>query len=186
MRAVRAFLSLLVLLGVHCGGEEEAPPPVTSASATPESVSAATRFAGSFKHVGGTAELEARDKAIDDLVAEMSFMKRGVARDKLREANPIAEKIVVSESQGTLTISMDERSYTAPLDETPVRVKGITGDMLDLVVRAGPELEQVFSAEGKGRTNKYALAGDRLTIQVRIHSESLPRELSYALTYERI
>lgn len=185
MRVVE--LISLVLLGaslVHC--EAEAPAAVTSASATPETLSAVARFTGSYKHVGGAAELEARDKAIDDVVADMSFMKRGVARDKLREANPIAEKVVVSESQGTLTIAMDERSYTAPLDSTPVKVKGITGDLLDLTVRVGAELEQAFEAEGKGRVNKYALEGNRLTVQVRIHSESLPKELTYALTYERI
>ncbi|NUP13698.1 MAG: hypothetical protein HOW73_47285 [Polyangiaceae bacterium] len=147
--------------------------------------SPAAQFVGTFKHVGAQAEVEARDAAIDGVVGQMGMLSRGIARDRLKESNPVASTISVSADQGSVTIAMDDRSYTAPLDGTPVKVKGITGDELDLSVKIGDGLEQTFSGDEKGRINSMRIENNRLILTVVVHAEALPTKLTYTLTYER-
>lgn len=143
-------------------------------------------FLGKFKHSGGQADVEARDRAIDDVVKGMNVFARGIAKDRLKETNPIAQVMVFTATAKTLTIAMDERSHTAPLDGTKVKVKGITGDELDLHLVVAPgSLKQVFSAEDKGRINSFSFSGSTLVMHVRVHAEKLPKELIYKLSYER-
>ncbi len=143
-------------------------------------------FLGSYKHSGGKADLDARDRAIDDVVKGMNVFARGIARDRLKESNPIARAMVFSASDKALTIAMDQRAYTAPLDGSKVKVKGITGDELDLhLVLAAGSLKQVFSAEDKGRINSFSFSGSTLLMHVRVHAEKLPKDLLYKLSYER-
>jgi hypothetical protein len=143
-------------------------------------------FLGTFNHTGGQADVEARDRAIEEVVKGMSVFARGIARDRLKAANPIAQKMVFTATDKTLTIAMDERAYTAPLDGSKVKVKGITGDELDLHLVVAPgSLKQVFSAEDKGRVNSFSFSGSKLVMHVRVHSEKLPKDLVYQLSYGR-
>ena len=144
-------------------------------------------FLGSFRHAGGQKEREARDKAIEDVVADMSFIARGIARDKLKQSNPIAKKLAFVSDRKDLTVTMDTRSYTGPLDGSPVKVKTILGDEMDmrLKCRSGA-LDQSFSAEDKSRLNAFRFDGDKLVLSVRVHASALPKDLVYKLTYERV
>jgi hypothetical protein len=143
-------------------------------------------FLGSFNHAGGDKERAARDKAIEDVVDDMSIFARGIARDKLKEANPIASTLKFAESGGSLTVTLGKRTYTAPLDGRSVKVKAINGDDMDMKYKVGENrIEQIFSGDEKGRINTFKLDGDTVTMHVRIHAEALPKDLVYKLTYAR-
>ena len=144
-------------------------------------------FLGAFRWVGGDAERDARDNAIEAVVSEMSFLARGIARDKLKETNPIAAKLSFEATEKALTAAMDSRSYTAPLDGTHVMVKGITGDDMKMCfkIRQG-SIDQQFSSEDKGRDNGFRCADNKVVMHVRVHAEKLPKDLIYKLTYERV
>lgn len=143
-------------------------------------------FEGSYRYAGGEEEKAARDKAIDDVVSGMSVFSRGIAKGKLVDSNPIAEEVSVAGANGKLKVSMDEREYAAPIDGQPAKVKGITGDEMDMHFKIAADLEQTFAAEGRGRVNTFHIDGDKLTIMVKVHSDQLPKELVYELTYKRI
>jgi len=143
-------------------------------------------FVGRFRHSGGDKEREARDKAIDDVVAGMSIVVRGIARDRLKEANPICAKLAFAATAKDLTVAMDARAYTGPRNGGKVKVKGVTGDELEMhyAITTG-RVEQVFAAEEKGRTNRFSLTEDTVSMRVRVHATQLPKDLVYTLTYTR-
>ncbi len=143
-------------------------------------------FVGRFRHSGGDKERQARDKAIDDVVAGMNVLVRGIARDRLKEANPIARVLSFAATSKDLTVTMDARSYTGPRDGKKVRVKGITGDELDMhYAIARFRVDQIFSAEERGRTNRFSLDEEVVSMRIRVHATQLPKDLIYTLTYTR-
>ena len=143
-------------------------------------------FLGSFRHAGGDKERELRDKAIDDVVGEMNFLVRSIARDRLKTSTAIAAAVKLSSDASSLTVALDSRIYTAPLNGRSVKVTGITGDKLDLSYRVTDgRIEQSFRGDERGRVNTYSLDGEKLVMQVRIYSSQLPKDLKYKLTYKR-
>lgn len=148
---------------------------------------AVNAFLGNFKHVGGNKEREARDRAIEDVVADMSFISRGIARDKLKQSNPVAQKLTLASDPKHLTVTMDGRSYKGPLDGSRVKVKTILGDEMDMHFKIKKAaLDQVFSGEDKGRVNAFRFDGAKLIFNVRVHASALPKDLVYKLTYEKV
>lgn len=147
--------------------------------------SAVKAFLGSWKHIGGDAELKARDRAIDDVVSGMNGLIRGIARGRLAEANAIASSLVFSADKKSLTVAADGRKYTAPFDGTKKKVKVITGDEMKLHY-AFPEkaISQVFEGDDKGRTNHFKHSGKKLVMNVTVTATQLPKKLAYKLTYE--
>ncbi len=143
------------------------------------------KFAGTFERVEGPANEQARDAAIDAAVAEMGMLTRGFAKDKLKETNPVARQVAISEKDGQVTISMDGRTYTAPLDGSAVKVQSITGDPMDLSLAVGERLEQRFSGDEKSRVNAFRVEGDELRIHVTVHAAALPKDVTYELVYRR-
>jgi len=143
-------------------------------------------FVGTYKHAGGDKEREARDKAIDDVVSGMNFIARPIARDRLKAANPIAATLAISSDATSLTITFDTRTYTAPLSGTSVKVKGITGDELQLSYKVSTgQIEQRFAGEGRGRVNTFTKSDELVVVDVRVHSTQLPKDLKYRLTYKK-
>jgi hypothetical protein len=143
-------------------------------------------FVGTYKHAGGDKEREARDQAIEDVVSGMNIVSRTIARDRLKSANVIAAAITIASDGTSLTISLDSRTYTAPLSGSSVKVTGITGDKLDLsyAVSTG-KIDQKFSGDGKGRVNSFTKSGEQLVMNVRVYSNQLPKDLKYKLTYKK-
>ncbi len=149
-----------------------------------ESESAIKAFLGSFKHTGGKADTDGRDRAIDDVVKAMNPLVRSIARSRLKETNPIAASLKLTLVGKSLKSDMDGRAYTAPLDGSTVTVKGITGDELELHLEiASDSFKQVFLGDDKGRTNTFRREGDALVLNVRVHSKQLPKDLLYKLSY---
>lgn len=159
-------------------------PPAKASSAAHESVDA---FAGTYRFVGGKAQRDARDAAIDEVVSEMNLFVRGIARDRLRESNAIPTRITMQRSGESIAIAFDDRSYEARLDGTTTKVVGITGDTMKYRVQVLPRgVRQSFDGEDGGRINTMKTGDEgRLDVQVEVHSSRLPRTLRYRLAFRR-
>ena len=186
MRTRKSLMLVVTSLAAAGVKPAVASPPATH-EAQPLAKDAADRFVGSYRFAGGDKERAARDAAIDAVVEEMNFLVRGIARKRLKESNPIAARVSISQKDGKLTIRFDDRTYTAPINGGSVDVVGITGAEMKLRHRvSNGRIEQIFEGEDGGRTNQLELDGDgRLTIRVRVFSERLPKDLRYKLTYAR-
>ena len=156
------------------------------AVASKESQRVVDRFVGEHRFEGGAKERKARDAAIDAVVGDMNIFARGIARDRLKESTQIAERITIARDGDRLTITHDGRGYTATIDGPAVRAKSVTGDDVSLrhVVR-GETIQQIFVGDQGGRTNTIRLTDDKMVMQVRVHSEKLPKDLTFTLSYSR-
>lgn len=143
-------------------------------------------FLGKYTHAGGEREREGRDKAIEAVVRELNVLIRGIARDKLRDANPIPAAVSIASDGKALTVTHDKLAFTAPINGAAAKVKGVTGDTLDLVhVVTATQLEQRFGTKKQGRINTYTKSGEQLVLDVRIYADRLPKDVVYRLTYKK-
>jgi hypothetical protein len=170
--------------GLTLAGAPPSEPPVTAAANDVETVD---RFAGRYRHAGGERERKARDDAIDDVVDDMNFIVRGIARSRLREANPIAKSLGIAKKGKMLTITFDKRHYTGPIDGRTVKVVGVTGDEVSMRFQiSNGRIRQIFQGDDGGRVNDFSLDGEgRVALSVRVHSDKLPKDLRYQLTYAK-
>lgn len=146
------------------------------------------QITGRYRFVGGKTQRRGVKRAIERVVSQMNFLIRGFARSRLEETNRVASKISIDRQGERITISFDERTYTAPLDGRTVWVKGVTGDKVKLKLRAGRKrLLQVFIGDRGQRANAF-LPGNRrtLVLKVTISSDRLPGDIRYRLTYAPI
>ncbi|MBV1859059.1 MAG: hypothetical protein KUG77_11665 [Nannocystaceae bacterium] len=142
---------------------------------------------GTYAHVGGQAETDAVLAAIEDVVADMNIIARGIARDRLAKSNPVPKTVSIGLDGETLTVAFDERAYAAPLDGSNVQVVGLTGATLDYRVVVGKDqLQQHFIGKKGTRVNSMQWPGnERVKVKVKVSSDSLPKPLEYSLTLER-
>ena len=71
-------------------------------------------------------------------------------------------------------------------DPWGIEVTGVDGKPLQLTHRfRKKQLVQSFDGSQGGRRNVMSLRGHRLRIRVLVHSESLPADLSYQLTFAK-
>lgn len=193
----RTTLPIITLVPLLLGADaartfESAPPrkpvsPSRAASGSSAKYEAADAIVGKYRFVGGRADHEARDAAIEDVVSEMNVLVRGIARDRLREANPIPGHITLLRKGDALAIAFDQRRYEARLDGAATEVVGITGDKLSYHVELVPKgVRQKFDGDGGGRTNTLEVQGDgRLDVSVEVRSARLPAPLRYRLAFRR-
>jgi hypothetical protein len=144
-------------------------------------------YLGPFRHSGGDKDLKARDRAIEGVVSEMSFLVRKMARDRLTAANAIAQAIIFSRTATSLTIAMDARVFTGPLDGSKTKVTSSGDTEIDMsYVLSKDSLTQNFERDGRGRINTFTLDGDKsLRLDVRVFADELPKDLVYKLSYVR-
>jgi hypothetical protein len=155
----------------------------------PDPDKAVAALTGEFRWIGGTAERKARDKAIDDVVDGMNFIVRGIARKRLKQANPIPRLVRIRRAgEDVLVIRIDKRVYRAKIGGPAVTVVGITGDELKLTHRVvDNRVVQRFEGESGGRVNTFTPLGkgdDKgMKLRVRVFSDKLPKDLVYGLSY---
>ena len=129
------------------------------------------------------------DAAIEQAVATMNFIKRPIARSRLKKTNPAYRSIAIATSDGQITVTFDERKPVAmPSGGTTVKWTRDDGEVLDVgATIEATTLKQTFKAEDGQRLNTFVLAPDgrALTLEVTITSEQLPTPLRYSLTYRR-
>ena len=144
------------------------------------------RFAGEYQHVGGESDRRAVEAAIDDVVKEMTWIVRGIARDRLKDSARIAKRLRIVRDCDRIRIAFDGRERETALGSPPVKIAGMSGGMLNYKLQiAGGSLVQRFEGDGGGQVNAIRVEGDQLIVKVTVFSKRLPSNLVYELRYAR-
>lgn len=179
----------LLLLGPGPSAAAAGPAgPVTTDESGDESVEDhADAWVGRYRFVGGHAELEARDAAIEEVVAELNVLIRGMARDRLTKANPIPKTLKVSREGDELSVSHDGRERTVNLDGKAVTTKNLFGNPIEYRVEVDQRrLREFIVGEGGRQANTWRRKGSgRIVVKVQVSSPRLPKSLVYSLTFAK-
>lgn len=145
------------------------------------------KFIGTYRWIGGMPEQRVLWRKIENIAGSFNFIAKPIVRDKLAAGNMIAQQIRIEADADTLLIHRDDKSVSAPLDGTSVKVRSMSGEMMAMSFKVvGNEIEQTFAGSAKGRVNRYQLEDATLVIHTRVYAAQLPRELVYELTYARV
>lgn len=150
------------------------------------------RFIGTYRYVGGEDEIQALDRAIDEVVAQMNFFVRGIARRRLRAPNlPSKEVTVVAENEQIRIVRPGQPEVSAPADGEPITWRHpIDGDVFRVRhgIDAQGALYQRFEGDRSVSRNRFVLGKDakRMTIHTEITADRLPTPLRFKMTYERM
>lgn len=130
------------------------------------------------------------EAAIDKAVAPMNFIKRPIARGRLKKTNPSYKQISFARSDTQIEIRFDDRAAVQmPANGEPIKWTREDGEVFDVSAESRDgELVQAFKAEDGTRVNTFRVSpdGKQLTLQVRITSPQLPTPVEYSLDYQKI
>jgi hypothetical protein len=163
----------------------------TPAPSAAEPSSTLARFAGTYRYVGGEAEIEALDRAIEEVVQKMNFLIRGIARRRLRAPNLPSSEVGIFVERGQIRITRPGRpEVSAPADGRPINWRHPDdGDVFRVShgVDDRGVLYQRFEDDRSLSLNHFTLSDDgrRLTIETKVTADRLPAPLSFKTTYER-
>ncbi|MFO0618084.1 MAG: hypothetical protein U0414_36165 [Polyangiaceae bacterium] len=178
-------VALLGLALTACAADPP-PTPARSPHAALAEDSPARPFVGKYRVIQRDAQNAEVQGAIEGVVSEMNGLIRGIARDKLVEANAIPQLLEVKAGDDLVAISMDGHTSSAPADGRAVKQTVSTGETMDVAMKVSDHLEESFHGEDRGRVNTFELRGDVLVMHVRIYAAQLPKDLEYDLEFQRI
>ena len=162
-----------------------------SIAAAQASDSVLEQFVGTYTYVGGEAEIKSLDRAIDEVVDQMNFFIRGIARRRLRAPNLPSKEVSVFVEKGQIRIDRPgQPEVSAPADGRPITWRHPTdGDVFQVSHGIDDEgvLYQRFEGESSVSRNRFVLGKGkkRLTIHTVITADRLPAALRFRMTYER-
>jgi hypothetical protein len=134
----------------------------------------------------GTEDIE---RAIDSAVETMNFIKRPIARSRLKKTNPAYQRVEISRSDSQIQVRFDDREPIAmPADGRLTKWTREDGEIFDVSAEwRGTELIQTFKAKDGARVNTFRLSGEgtELALEVEIKSEQLPKPVTYTLSFRR-
>ena len=149
------------------------------------------KYLGTYRYVGGDTDIEALDRAIEDVVSQMNFLIRGIARRRLRDPNLPSKEVTITSDDGQIRI---DRPGQPPVS-APVDGKAITwrhpedGDVFRVQhgIDARGELYQRFEGERSVSRNRFVLSddGNALSIHTFIQADRLPAPLRFQMSYRR-
>lgn len=155
-------------------------------ASNPVANAAASELEGVYSGEDQQQKIEA---AIEAVVAKMNFIKRPIARSRLKKTNPSYARIAIATTDGVLEVQFDDRK--------PIRMRGDgrptewtreDGEVFNVSAKEQDRtLVQIFEAEDGVRTNTFELGTDgrELLLHVRISSPQLPQPVEYTLTYTK-
>jgi hypothetical protein len=183
---MRPRLRTLSLLGALAAG-------VTAGGMVPAAVAAtgeeASPHAGDWAFVGGDAERQRIDAAIDEATAEMLPGIRTIARNRLKESNFATDRIEITIAGAFIKIDqVGFRAITAPASGVAIPWRTPQGDKAKVSHKLvdGVLVQRMLGSDG-GRENRFSVSGDgtKVTVRTRIWSERLPADVVYQLSYRR-
>lgn len=127
--------------------------------------------------------------AIDSAIAKMNFVKRPIARSRLKKTNPAYRTISLSRTTDQLVISFDGgKPVQMPANGTAVKWKREDGETFDVAGtwETARVTQQFVAGDGK-RSNVFRLSpdGGKLRLDVELTSDQLPAPVTYSLVYRR-
>ncbi len=172
---------------VHASGLPDIDLPV-AAMVDQDTLDQANTFEGEYVFAGGQKQRDGIDAAIETSMAAVSPLVRNFGRKRLKETNPVPNKLSIKVNGDQVKISFDGDGHAAKLDGAPVKSKSRRGDNIKVSYRMrGARLSHLIDGVGGDRLNKFKLSDDgkRVTVKVQISSSQLPVPVEYRLTFKR-
>jgi hypothetical protein len=129
------------------------------------------------------------ETAIETSVAKMNFIKRPIARSRLKKTNEAHRRVEIRIGIGEISIAFDGRNpVQMPADGSTIHWTREDGETFEVnAVRDGNRLVQTFKAEDGTRANAFSIGADgQLSMQVTLTSPQLDQPLIYTLTFSRV
>lgn len=149
------------------------------ASSGPDRFNGTWRFNGSAS--SGRQTIEA---AVERAIDGMNFITQPIARGRLRDKNPLVRRIEINLAPPNCRVVFDgSRTYRGNLNAwTP---HTFDGDTVRVQFRHREDsIVQMFRTDSGSRRNVYRLLPNgRMRLEVTVQAGSLPRAMSYRLTY---
>jgi hypothetical protein len=149
----------------------------------------APSFGGTYVFVGGDPQRAAVSQAIDDVVAQLSAVLRGLANERLHARVGVAPQMILRPEGDRLHIEHPPLPpRTVPVDGSALPMRNLAGDRVSVTYRmVDGALVEVISQGRSSQTNRYRLSpdGSQITFDAAIRSPVLPAVIRYRLTYRR-
>lgn len=127
--------------------------------------------------------------AIETAIASMNFIKRPIARNRLKKTNTAYQRILLARTQDSIEITFDQRApLRLPANGSAVKWTREDGEVFDVSAQwEGRQLTQTYKASDGMRINTFRLSDDGRSLQldVAVTSEQLPQAVRYTLLYRR-
>ncbi len=127
--------------------------------------------------------------AIQNTVADMSFIKRPIARGRLTKLNAAYKKVVITISDKEVLVKFDERdAIHMPPGGQPAPWTREDGDKFMVAAQVSKDqMIQTFKNDEGERTNVFRLSpdGKSLTLSATVKSPKLPKPLTYSISFGR-
>jgi len=128
-------------------------------------------------------------EAIDEGTARMNFIRRPIARGRLRKVNDLYPTVEIEERASEVAIALAGRPpIISPINGDPVRWTREDGEVFQVhTARQDGSLRQTFVSSDGQRENLFTLDRDGRTLRMRvtITSDQLAAPIVYTLVFER-
>jgi hypothetical protein len=148
---------------------------------------AATQESG----LDGTYVLDETDsdninEAIETAVEKLDFVRRDIARGRLKKLNPAYHQVAITSSANEISVTVDNQPpLRTPAKGAPVAWVGPDGAKVNASMQlTGRLLAQTFTSADGRRVNDYTLSPDGRTLTMQV-TETSPR-LSQTITYKQV
>lgn len=128
------------------------------------------------------------ETAIETTVAKMNFIKRPIARSRLKKTNEAHRRVEIGIGNVLIGVAFDgHKPVEMPADGSTIKWTRDDGETFDVhAAWDGERLVQTFKAEDGTRANAFSVGADgRLNMVVTLTSPQLDQPLVYTLTFSR-
>lgn len=176
---------MLLMVGGLAGWASPAEGGSDASASTP--ATAKVELEQSFRYASGDKGRAAVEQAVDEAIADMNVLLRGIARSRLLEVNEIISNLEFSLDGDPLRASyIGGRILESPASGATVHWVNQFGDTVNLSQRWSDNklVQRIFDKNGS-RTNVYRFSedGQSMTMSVTIKADRLPKPIHYRLTY---
>lgn len=144
---------------------------------------------GSYRYVGGKAQRDKFEAAVEFVVSDLNLLIRPIARSKLMESQRPAKTIDITHASGRVTVDREGAPrIRGPVDGTPFSWKNRYDDKLELRLNLEAARLQVrFKGKHSRTVTTYRSVdgGRKLNMLTIIKDPRLPRPLSVGFSYKR-
>lgn len=127
--------------------------------------------------------------AIEVTVKDMNFIKRPIARGRLKKLNPAYRKVTITITDKGVAVKLDDRApILMPAGGKAAPWTREDGEKFMVAAQVSKDqLIQTFKNEDGERTNVFRLSPDgrALTLTATVKSPQLPKPLTYSIHFGR-
>ncbi len=145
-------------------------------------------FAASYRYAGGQTEKDKAVAAVEEIVAELNFMIRGMARKALKKSSSPKPSEHIKVDGDKVTLRLGDQHVTLVVGGAPVEHRGDDRKSYQMSLKhKGDKLVLKVTGSKSTTIKTYRLSedGSRLKIKTRINHPMMHKPLVYKFSYRR-